>query len=53
MYIGERHSSFSLSRLREHLFKVSSGAQSKRKGVREIPRAGAQVGAHSSYFSRI
>lgn len=44
MYIGERHSSAGLSRLRDHLFKVSSGTQSKLQEVREVVRAGGQMG---------
>lgn len=44
MYIGERHSSAGLSRLRDHLFKVSSTTQSKLQEVREIVRAGGQMG---------
>ncbi|SEJ07047.1 hypothetical protein SAMN03159494_01591 [Achromobacter sp. NFACC18-2] len=44
MYIGERHSSAGLSRLRDHLFKVSSSTKSKLKEVRDVVRAGAQMG---------
>lgn len=44
MYIGTRHSSAGLSRLRDHLFKVSSGTKSKLGEVRDLVRAGAQVG---------
>ncbi|MGY6271958.1 hypothetical protein ACXIUT_19885 [Achromobacter denitrificans] len=44
MYLGERHSSAALSRLRDHLFKVGSGTKSKLEEVREIVRAGAQMG---------
>ena len=44
MYIGKRHSSAGLGRLRDHLFKVSSSTKSKFKDVREVVRAGAQMG---------
>ena len=44
MYIGTRHSSAGLSRLRDHLFRVSSGTKSKLEEVRNIVRAGALVG---------
>jgi len=44
MYIGERHSSACLSRLRDHLFKVGSGTKSKLEEVRKVVRAGAQMG---------
>lgn len=44
MYIGERHSSAGMRRLRDHLFKVGSGTKSKLEEVREVVRAGAQMG---------
>lgn len=44
MYIGQRTSDFVIERIKQHLFKLPSGTQSKLDQVRQLVQAGKQIG---------